>query len=68
MIRQAVMCKADTALATFTWKDGETKPMLNLESPEHTCVDWDDLMEQMKPRVISGDEMDKLHPPDIDGM
>ncbi|KAK9796589.1 putative DUF3328 domain-containing protein [Seiridium cardinale] len=46
LIRQALMCRADTSLMTFQWEADRREPMIKLESPEHVCVDWDDLMEK----------------------
>ena len=59
------MCRADTALMTFEWAEGEKKPMLKLESPEHTCVNWDDLNQKMRSRVVSFEEMKELSNPDF---
>jgi len=63
LLRQAVMCRADSTLMTFEWKDGEDKPMLKLESPEHVCADWDDLVGKMQSRVVDEEEMDRLSNP-----
>ncbi|KAF2788811.1 hypothetical protein K505DRAFT_393833, partial [Melanomma pulvis-pyrius CBS 109.77] len=64
LIRQALMCRADTSLMTFKWAAGNRKPMLKLESPEHVCIDWDDLMEKVRTRRISDAEMAQLVNPD----
>ncbi|KAK6074248.1 hypothetical protein SCUP234_08298 [Seiridium cupressi] len=57
LIRQALMCRADTSLMTFQWEADRREPMIKLESPEHVCVDWEDLMEKIKsphlPRDVS---------------
>ncbi|KAH7316779.1 hypothetical protein B0I35DRAFT_263483 [Stachybotrys elegans] len=65
LLRQALMCRADTALMTFHWAAGRKEPMLNLESPEHVCVDWDDLMEKVSTRRISDADMAVLVNPSL---
>ena len=65
LLRQALMCRADTSLMTFHWEDGEREPMLKLESPEHVCVDWDDLMEKVGDRRVSDADMDRLTNPSL---
>ncbi|KAF2687591.1 hypothetical protein K458DRAFT_294739, partial [Lentithecium fluviatile CBS 122367] len=57
LIRQALMCRADTALMTFEWAIGRREPMLKLQSPEHVCVDWEDLMMKVQARRVSDAEM-----------
>ncbi|KAI0855865.1 hypothetical protein F4860DRAFT_446445 [Xylaria cubensis] len=57
LIRQALMCHPDTSLMTFHWAAGSREPMLKLESPEHDCVDWEDLMQKVEPRRVSDTEM-----------
>lgn len=59
------MCRADTSLMTFEWAAGRREPMLKLQSPEHVCVDWDDLMERVQARRVSNAEMALLVNPDL---
>ncbi|XXH01579.1 hypothetical protein Hte_007939 [Hypoxylon texense] len=70
LIRQALMCRADTSLMTFHWAAGRREPMLKLVSPEHVCVDWKDLMEKVKSRRVSDTDMAALTNPNLepDGM
>jgi hypothetical protein len=49
---------------TFEWATGRREPMLRLQSPEHVCVDWDDLMEKVQTRRISNAEMAQLVNPE----
>ncbi|KAI0448079.1 hypothetical protein F4803DRAFT_558339 [Xylaria telfairii] len=65
LIRQALMCRADTSLMTFRWAAGSREPMLKLESPEHVCVDWEDLMQKVESRRVSDTEMAVLINPNI---
>lgn len=59
------MCRADTSLMTFRWAEGKREPMLKLESPEHVCVDWDDLMEKVQSRRVSDSDMLALANPGL---
>ncbi|KAI1266570.1 hypothetical protein F5Y18DRAFT_381936 [Xylariaceae sp. FL1019] len=65
LIRQALMCRADTSLMTFHWEAGSREPMLKLESPEHDCVDWEDLMQKPESRRVSDAEMAMLVNPSM---
>ena len=40
--------------------------MLKLESPEHVCVDWDDLMEKVQSRRVSDSDMLALANPGLE--
>lgn len=42
------MCQADTTLLTMKWSDQSITPIGNLTAP-HECVNWDRLMEWVKP-------------------
>ncbi|KAI1135016.1 hypothetical protein F5Y05DRAFT_421759 [Hypoxylon sp. FL0543] len=70
LIRQALMCRADTSLMTFRWAADRREPMLKLESPEHVCVDWKALMEKVESRRVSDADMAMLTNPNLepDGM
>ncbi|KAI1249472.1 hypothetical protein MGN70_009085 [Eutypa lata] len=70
LIRQALMCRADTSLMTFHWAADRREPMLKLESPEHVCVDWEDLMEKVESRRVNDADMVLLTNPNLepDGM
>ncbi|KAM0817868.1 putative DUF3328 domain-containing protein [Seiridium cardinale] len=65
LIRQALMCRADTSLMTFQWEADRREPMIKLESPEHVCVDWEDLMEKVKSRRVSDADMAVLTNPSL---
>lgn len=39
-LRKAAMCRGDTSLATFFWKDGKPK---SRNWSDHVCVDWEKL-------------------------
>lgn len=39
MIKQSLMCSADTTILTMRWLDYAIVPTINKTSP-HTCVDW----------------------------
>ncbi|KAI4869228.1 hypothetical protein F4820DRAFT_464325 [Hypoxylon rubiginosum] len=65
LIRQALMCRADTSLMTFHWAADRREPMLKLESPEHVCVDWKDLMEKVESRRVSDADMAVLTNPNL---
>lgn len=55
---------------TFHWAADRREPMLKLESPEHVCVDWEDLMEKVESRRVSDADMVVLTNPNLepDGM
>lgn len=59
------MCRADTSLMTFHWAAGRREPMLKLESPEHVCVDWEDLMGKVASRRVSDADMAELVNPSL---
>jgi len=63
LLRQAVMCHAETSLMTFEWDSQNIKPMLKLEGPQHVCIDWDELKQKMKSRLVSDQEMNSLMNP-----
>ncbi|KAL5117426.1 hypothetical protein ACEQ8H_004742 [Pleosporales sp. CAS-2024a] len=65
LIRQALMCRADTSLMTFEWAAARREPMLKLQSPEHVCVDWDDLMNKAQARRVSDTDMASLVNPGL---
>ncbi|KAI0897595.1 hypothetical protein F4806DRAFT_407258 [Annulohypoxylon nitens] len=65
LIRQALMCRADTSLMTFRWEADRREPMLKLESPEHVCVDWKDLMGKVESRRVSDADMAMLTNPNL---
>ena len=63
LVRQAIMCHADTTLMTFRWDEAHPQPMLKLQGPPHMCWDWEELISEMKPRVIPPEEMRRLANP-----
>ena len=44
ILRQSVMCRGDTTLITFRWGHTVKLPQPDV-TLEHTCVDWDSLMD-----------------------
>lgn len=65
VLRSAAMCHADTTLTTFGWAD-QAQPMLNTRLIEHKCVDWEALMESVKHRVVSREEVAALVNPNFE--
>ncbi|KFY44951.1 hypothetical protein V494_01240 [Pseudogymnoascus sp. VKM F-4513 (FW-928)] len=51
MLKEAIMCQADPTLVTMKWSNSRAVPIGNLTSP-HECVNWDSLMEWVKPNSI----------------
>lgn len=49
MLKQGVMCQADTTLLTMKWDPDRIMPISNMSS-QHECVDWDRLTEWSDPR------------------
>lgn len=49
MLKQAIMCQADTTLITMKWDPELIMPVANMSS-QHECVDWDRLAEWSDPR------------------
>jgi hypothetical protein len=47
--REAAMCRGDTTLATFRWKDG--LPYSRVYS-DHECVDWEALDDWARGRMV----------------
>ncbi|KAF1963933.1 hypothetical protein BU23DRAFT_72452 [Bimuria novae-zelandiae CBS 107.79] len=66
LIRQALMCRADTSIMTFNWVANRSEPMLKLDSPEHVCIDWEDLMRKVQDRRIDNAAMAQLVNPSLD--
>lgn len=60
------MCHADLSLTTFTWNETKTKPMFDARRSVHTCVDWDQLLDSTRGRVVSEEEIGRLVNPLID--
>lgn len=48
MLKEAVMCQADTTVLTMKWSDYSVRPIGNLTAP-HECVNWERLMEWVVP-------------------
>ncbi|KAF7864307.1 uncharacterized protein EAF02_010275 [Botrytis sinoallii] len=67
LLRQAIMCHADTTLMTFEWSSKSDKPMLKLEGPKHTCVNWEDLRLKVQRRIVDDQEMSSLKNPSFLG-
>ena len=62
MLRDGVMCQADTTLLTMAWGKHGPLPISNFTSP-HECVNWDRLMEWVEPRSFDAFEEGMLvHP------
>ncbi|OBR03319.1 Tat pathway signal sequence [Colletotrichum higginsianum IMI 349063] len=51
MLREAVICQADTTLLTMKWNSTGLRPIGNLTSP-HECVNWGRLMEWVVPKTF----------------
>jgi hypothetical protein len=51
ILRQSVMCRGDTTLITFHWGHTVKLPQPDF-TLDHTCVNWDSLIEWVKPRAI----------------
>jgi hypothetical protein len=47
MLREGIMCQADTTLVTMRWNPKRLIPNGNFSSP-HACVNWDLLMKWVK--------------------
>jgi hypothetical protein len=54
------MCRPDTSLTTFLWVNSQDKPILNIEPFERECVDWDGMIDSLKDRVVSLNEVEGL--------
>jgi hypothetical protein len=62
-LRQAIMCYPDTSFTTFVWTHSDPKPVLDVRRFERKCVNWESFMQQLVPRVVSFEEVDKLKNP-----
>jgi len=63
LLRQVVMCRPDTSLTTFLWVNSQDKPILNIDSFEHQCVDWDAMVASLKDRIVPLAEIEALKNP-----
>ncbi|TEY33008.1 hypothetical protein BOTCAL_0699g00050 [Botryotinia calthae] len=63
MLRQVLMCRPDTSLTTFMWVNSQDKPILNIDPFERECVDWELLIDSVKERVVSLEEVEALRNP-----
>ena len=63
LLRQAVMCRADTSLITFEWNPSERRPMLQLRGKQHQCDDWEEVQAKLKSRAVKKEEMARLRNP-----
>lgn len=64
MLKEAVMCQGDPTIITMKWASNSTRPIGNLTSP-HECVNWDSLMEWVKPNSIDVFENGVLVHPEL---
>lgn len=64
MLKEAIMCQADTSLITMRWKPDQALPGANFSSP-HECVNWKNLEDWLEPRAISIDVIRKLEHPTL---
>ncbi|KAL8765967.1 MAG: hypothetical protein Q9209_007114 [Squamulea sp. 1 TL-2023] len=55
--REAAICRGDTALGTFMWKDG--LPYSRVYS-DHECVDWDRLDKWARGRMVDMSDYGRL--------
>ncbi|KAL2063094.1 hypothetical protein VTL71DRAFT_6166 [Oculimacula yallundae] len=51
MLKEAILCQADTTPITMLWHDDFYRPIANMTSP-HECVNWDRLMEWVEPHAV----------------
>lgn len=57
------MCHGDSSLTVFKWDERKEKPELSPKRSPHQCVDWDNLVETVKFRAVSHDELARLRNP-----
>ncbi|KAI4157958.1 MAG: hypothetical protein LQ342_007884 [Letrouitia transgressa] len=62
-LRQSSLCKPDNSLVSFKWDPAETRPMFNATESEHTCVNWDTLVNSMSSRRVTEEEIRRLKNP-----
>jgi hypothetical protein len=48
MLKEAIMCQADTTVLAMIWSDNSVRPIGNLTAP-HECVNWDHLVGWLEP-------------------
>lgn len=51
-IRKFIMCRADVAMQTLRWEDGQRAPAHNFET-EHECVNWEALDAWAASRMVN---------------
>jgi len=64
LLRQSSVCHADAAIQTFRWDGHVPEPQLDVANEAtHMCVDWDELMDSMRNRIVPTEEMAQLNNP-----
>lgn len=66
LLRQYVMCNPDTSFTTFVWTHSDPKPVLDPRQFERKCADWDHFLGDLKLRIVSYEEVNKLRNPKLD--
>lgn len=62
MLRQVIMCKADTSLMSFEWRPDTQMPFPSFQI-EHECRNWDSLVEWSRERSLDINDLSLLvHP------
>lgn len=62
-MRQASLCRVDTALRTFEWLPGVDEPVFVIKEPERQCVDWKAVLRSTQDRQVSEEEIERLQSP-----
>ena len=66
VIRHALMCHADTAVVTYSWRPDTRRPWPDF-SVDQTCVDWDALDSWAAERSFSAFDQKSLVHPELGG-
>ena len=61
-IRQSVMCTPDLTPRAMRWEDDERLDIAIIPSVDLQCLDWDNLVERMKPTDFTLDELWEANP------
>lgn len=64
LLREAIMCRADTSLSTFEYVQARAQPLTAVARGHHQCVDWDQLMQWVRKRAVPIFEPGVLVSPD----
>lgn len=52
MLREAIMCRGDPSLSTFTWLHTDPPAFTAVADGHHRCVNWESLSAWVRARAV----------------